>query len=110
MKLAFGLSMLFWMPHYWYFYISFQGTVSTSTELWKKAAPEKIISLNMNPEETGSLTISSTKNSKWFFKIGSNWKNNTKQVHFFQITKMAINYLIYDQLHCSSCYDLYQYQ
>ena len=53
MKLAFGLTTLIWLPHYWYHIVLFiVGTVSISTEQCKKETLEKIILYNINPEET----------------------------------------------------------
>jgi len=44
-RMAFGVSMLIWMPHYWY--LTFHvGTVFTSTEPSNKTQLIKTISLN----------------------------------------------------------------
>lgn len=80
MRLAFGLSMFLWMPHYWYVSSINLGTVSTSTEPWRKATPGKTTLSSTNPGETDLHTTSFTKNSKWFSKTGSNSNNNTTQV------------------------------
>ena len=51
-KLAFGVSCVLWMPHYWYLSQD-EGWGYRSTELLRKAQPTRIISLSTIPEGTG---------------------------------------------------------
>jgi hypothetical protein len=63
-RMAFGLSMLIWMPHYWYAF-THAGMVFISTEPLKRTPPIKTISYNGTPAGIDSLTISFSKSLKW---------------------------------------------
>lgn len=43
-KLAFGLTAVIWLPHYWYIAMFILGTVSISTEPCRKVPLVRIIS------------------------------------------------------------------
>ena len=78
-KLAFGLSCVIWMPHYWYIFIH-SGMVSTWTEPSKKGLPTRTTSSSTTLVGTGSLTTSSSKNLSRSSRTGSNYNNSITKV------------------------------
>lgn len=79
-RMAFGLSFVLWLPHYWYPAYDV-GMVSTWTDLLKRMPPTRTISSSGTPEGTDSPTTSSSRNSKWISRDGCNSKKNGKKVH-----------------------------
>ena len=78
-RLAFGMSCVLWLPHYWY-PPHYAGTESTSTGPWRRTQPTKTTSSSGIQEGIALHTISASRNSKWCSSNGPNSNASMKKV------------------------------
>lgn len=79
-RLAFGMSCVLWLPHYWY-PPHYAGMESTSTEPWKRTHPTKTTSSSGIQEGIVLHIIYASKNSKWSWRSGPNSNASIKKVN-----------------------------